>query len=148
MLTVIDKVKVLLKIDLLAQSTSEELAALAAIAEEEEWAAGTTIFRAGDPPDAMFVVLEGRIRMLREGAESATGASAIELEVGPGEAIGVWALFDDLPRALTAQTLDASRLLRIGREEFFDLLSDRASLTQGIFRTLVRRIRALAESAL
>lgn len=141
MLTVLEKVKLLLSIDILAQSTSEELATIAAIAEEEELAPGAVIFRAGDPADAMFVVLAGRIQMLRE------GSGGLELEVGPGEAIGAWALFDDQPRTLTAVALEACRLLRLDREEFFELLADHVGITQGIFRTLVRRIRALAESA-
>lgn len=141
MLTVLEKVKLLLSIDILAQSTSEELAYIAAIAEEEEYPPGAVIFRAGDPADAMFVVLAGRIQMLRE------GSGGLELEVGPAEAIGAWALFDDQPRALTAAALDACRLLRIDREEFFELLSDHVGITQGIFKNLVRRIRALAETA-
>jgi CRP-like cAMP-binding protein len=142
MLTVIEKVKLLLQIDILAQSTSEELAYIAAIAEEEELPARETIFRAGDPADAMFVVITGRIQMLRE------GSGDLDLEVGPGEAIGAWALFDDQPRTLTAATLTNCRLLRIDREQFFDLLSDHGGITQGIFKTLVRRIRSLAETAL
>jgi CRP-like cAMP-binding protein len=140
MLTVIEKVKLLLDVDILAQSTSEELAYIAAIAEEEELPPGAVIFRTGDLPDAMFIVLSGRIQMVRGGSDG------IELEVGPGEAIGAWALFDDQPRALTAKTLDTCRLLRIDREEFFDVLSDHLGITQGIFKTLVRRIRALADS--
>jgi CRP-like cAMP-binding protein len=142
MLTVIEKVKLLLQIDILAQSTSEELAYIAAIAEEEELPARETIFRAGDHADAMFVVITGRIQMLRE------GSGDLDLEVGPGEAIGAWALFDDQPRTLTAATLTNCRLLRIDREQFFDLLSDHGGITQGIFKTLVRRIRSLAETAL
>jgi CRP-like cAMP-binding protein len=140
MLTVIEKVKLLLDVDILAQSTSEELAYIAAIAEEEELPPGAVIFRTGDSPDAMFIVLSGRIQMVRGGSDG------IEFEVGPGEAIGAWALFDDQPRALTAKTLDTCRLLRIAREEFFDVLSDHLGITQGIFKTLVRRIRALADS--
>ncbi len=113
MLTVLEKVKLLLSIDI----------------------------RAGAPADAMFVVLAGRIQMLRE------GSGGLALDVGPGEAIGAWALFDDQPRTLTAAALESCRLLRLDREEFFELLADHVGITQGIFKTLVRRIRALAESA-
>lgn len=141
MLTVIEKVKLLLEVDILAESTSEELAYIAAIAGEEEFPPRTVIFRAGDPPDAMFIVLSGRVQMLRE------GSGGLDLEAGPGEAIGAWALFDDQPRALTAMTLEDSRLLRIDREQFFDVLSDHVGITQGIFKALVRRIRTLAEIA-
>jgi CRP-like cAMP-binding protein len=70
----------------------------------------------------------------------------LHLDVGPGEAIGAWALFDDQPRALTAVTVEPSHLLRIDREQFFDVLSDHAGIAQGIFKALVRRIRSLAET--
>jgi len=57
-----------------------------------------------------------------------------------------WSLFDPEPIALNALTGPAgARLLRIGREDFYDLLSDNMEITASIFATLVRRFRKLME---
>jgi CRP-like cAMP-binding protein len=68
--------------------------------------------------------------------------------VGPGEDIGVWALFDGEPRAFSARSLENTHALKIGQEDFYDLLSDHTDIVQSLFRTLVRRIRrVLSEQA-
>jgi CRP-like cAMP-binding protein len=58
---------------------------------------------------------------------------------------GTWALFDDEPRVLTATALEDTRLLRIDRNEFNDLLSDDVRIAKGIIRTVTRKLRELAE---
>jgi CRP-like cAMP-binding protein len=46
---------------------------------------------------------------------------------------------------VTAKTLEDTRLLRIGRDDFFDLLSDNLEIAASIFSTLVKRFRKLVE---
>jgi CRP-like cAMP-binding protein len=58
---------------------------------------------------------------------------------------GTWALFDDEPRVLTATATENTRLLRIDRNEFNDLLSDDVRIAKGIIRTVTRKLRELAE---
>ena len=57
------------------------------VASEIEIAAGDTIYDADDPADALYLVVEGRVRLTTD--ERTTS------EVGPGEAFGTWALVDD-----------------------------------------------------
>jgi len=38
-------------------------------------------------------------------------------------------------------------MLKVGREDFLDLLSDRAGIVQAVFKAMVERIRNLAELA-
>src|SRR5579883_3029780 len=62
------------------------------------------------------------------------------------DVLGAWALFDEndaMP--VTARTLEDTRLLRIGRDDFYDLLSDNSEITSAIFSTLVGRFRKLVE---
>ncbi len=49
----------------------------------------------------------------------------------------------DEPRVATATTLDDSTLLRISKEDFFDLLSDHTNITESVFKALVKKIRSL-----
>ena len=44
---------------------------------------------------------------------------------------------------VTAKTAEDTRLLRIGRDDFYDLLSDNVEITAAVFATLAKRFRKL-----
>jgi CRP-like cAMP-binding protein len=48
---------------------------------------------------------------------------------------------------VTAKTVEDTKLLRIARDDFYDLLSDNSEITSAMFSTLVRRFRKLVEQA-
>jgi len=135
MLTVIEKVIFLQKVDDFSEIPAEQLAYLSAIAEETNFQADTTIYSENDPSDALYLVLEGGVRLHRSDTEIAVANS--------GETFGTWALFDDEPRLVSATTIDNSKLLRIDREDFVELLADNVHITQGILRKMARRLRGL-----
>ncbi|MBD3401851.1 cyclic nucleotide-binding domain-containing protein [candidate division GN15 bacterium] len=135
MLTVIEKVIFLQNVDVFAQVPTEHLAYLAAIAEEVECREGDTIYREDEPSDALYLVLHGRVRLDREGREITVAEDK--------EAFGTWALFDEQPRVATATATEDTRLLRIDRDEFVDLLADHVQITQGVLKTMVDRLRGL-----
>ncbi|MEW5874407.1 MAG: Crp/Fnr family transcriptional regulator [Candidatus Zixiibacteriota bacterium] len=140
MLSTIERVLALEKNELFAEISTEGLAHLAAIAEEVEFHANESLFEEGAIPDACYLILAGGVDLTRSGRT--------ELSVGPGEDLGVWALFDGEPRAFSAKATANTHALRIGQEEFYDLLSDHTDIVQSLFRTLVRRIRrVLSEQA-
>ncbi len=138
MLTVIEKVIFLQSVDVFADVPTEDLAYLAAIAEEIEIKAGEEIFREKEPSDALYLVLEGRVRLHRNGKEITTASAK--------DAFGTWALFDQAPRVVTATAVDNCQLLRIDREDFYDLLADHVQITRGVFKTVVNRLRNLMET--
>ena len=135
MLTVIEKVIFLQNVNVFEQVPTEQLAYLAAIADEVEFRAGEDIYRENDHSDALYLVLEGKVRLHREDAEITVA--------GPKEAFGTWALFDNEPRVATATSAEDTRALKIGREDFTDLLADHVQITQGVLKTLVKRLRSL-----
>jgi ATP/ADP translocase len=139
MLTPIEKVLLLQHVEIFAEVPTDQLAALAAISREVRYLAGDTIYREHDSPDALYLVLEGSVR-LSQGERTVSVA-------GPDVSFGTWALFDDEPRVLAAETIEDTRLLRIDRGEFNDLLSDDVRIAQGIIRTVARKLRELAERA-
>ena len=79
-----------------------QLAALAAIAREVSVLAGDTVFREHDMPDALYLVLEGHVKLHQKEREITTAS--------PMQPFGTWALFDDEPRVLTATALEDTRL--------------------------------------
>ena len=137
MLTVIEKVIFLQNVDVFLEVPTEQLAYLAAIAEEIAFLKGDDIYKTEESSDAMYFVLEGKVKLHRDGEEITLA--------GEKEVFGTWALFDEELRIVTATAIEDSKLLRIDREDFYDLLADNVDITQGIFKTLVKRMRSLID---
>ena len=135
MLSTIERVLALQKNEIFAEISAEGLAYLAAIAEEVEFNAKDQLFTEGAVPEACFLILAGNVELSRKGT--------VELKVGAGEDLGVWALFDGQPHAFAAQATENTHALKINREEFYDLLADHTDIIQVLFGTLVKRVRRL-----
>src|SRR3989304_2594373 len=60
-LTAIEKVIFLKSVDIFKHATIEELGGVAALTEEVHFEPGETIFREGEPVDAIYLVLKGRV---------------------------------------------------------------------------------------
>ena len=138
MLTIIEKVIFLQEIDEFADITTEQLSHIASITEEIELEADTTIIQQDEPAEALYLVLEGKVRLHRDGRDI-----MIAEEKG---VFGLWSLFDNEQLNIaTATTLEPTRLLKIDREEFYEIIADYVEITQGILKSLARRIRQLGE---
>ena len=135
MLTSVEKVLFLQDVDIFEYTATEDLAHIAAITDEIELTPNKTIFKEGVIPDSMYIVIEGKIRISRAGQEV--------MVAGHKDVFGTWALFDDEPRVATAITLENTRLLRIDKEDFVDLLADHVAITQSILKAMAKRLRSL-----
>lgn len=135
MLTVIEKVIFLQNVDVFEDVPSEQLAYLAAIAEEVSYLKDEVIYRRSEPSDALYLVLQGRVRLHQDGRDITLA--------GPREAFGTWALFDEEPRVVTATAVEDTNLLRVDREDFIDLLADHVQITRGILKKMAGRLRGL-----
>ncbi len=135
MLTTVEKVIFLKDIDIFEFTSTEDLAHIAAITDEVEFQAEETIFEDGEISDAMYMVIDGKVRLTRGDQEVMVAEKK--------DVFGTWALFDDEPRVATATTLENSRLLHIDKEDFIDLLADHVAITQSVLKTMVKRLRNL-----
>jgi CRP-like cAMP-binding protein len=139
MLTTVEKVIFLQDVDIFEHTSTEDLAHVAAITEELGFGPNSTIFKEDDISDAMYMVVEGRVRLTRVGQEVMVARHE--------DVFGTWALFDDEPRVVTATTLEECRLLKIDKEDFIDLLADHVQITRSILKTMVQRLRNLMTRA-
>lgn len=135
MRTVIEKVIFLQNVDVFSDVPTEQLAYLAAIADEVSLAKDEVVYREEEPADAMFLVIEGKVQLAR--------GSTVVTTAGPKQAFGTWALFDDEPRVVTATAIEPSEVLRIARADFLDVLADNVRVTEGVLKAMVRRLRQL-----
>jgi CRP-like cAMP-binding protein len=136
-LNIVEKVIVLEAVELLQNLSPEQLARIASIAREVNYPPDKPILDPVQPADALYVIVDGAVEIRRNGEALATAHR--------NEVLGAWALFDEDPLPVTAATLEDTKLLRIAREDFYDLLSDNAEITAAIFSTLVKRFRKLVE---
>src|SRR5215204_3758968 len=100
MLTTVEKVIFLQDIDFFEFTPTEGLAFISAITEELTVKAGENIYREGEVPDAIYMLIDGKVRLHRSGQEIKIATHK--------EIFGTWALFDDEPRLATATTLEDS----------------------------------------
>lgn len=134
-LSTLDKAIRLQKVELFGDMETDALALAASIAGQIHCPGGTVLFKESGSTDALYVVLGGRVQLTRGSREI--------FSVGPGETLGNWALFDDQPSVATATCVEETWLLKIEREDFYDLLADHAEMTQRMFKALVKRVRSL-----
>ena len=133
MYTTIEKVLFLQKIALFSAVPPEHLVALARSAEVERKSAGATVFRAGEPGDALYFVINGKVRVISNGRAPS--------ELGEGEVFGEMSVLDYTTRSDSVEVAEDATLLRIEQEDFYDVLHGTAELAEGVIRVLVRRLR-------
>ncbi len=133
----IEMVVFLRAIDLFAACTAEQVLQLAAIATERSVAAGTRVYRAGDPSETLFCVIEGRVEL----SASEPGRSST---AGPREAFGVFDILSGRLHRGDAVASESTRLLAIDADDFFDLLSSNIEIVKALFRTVTSKLGAEA----
>ncbi len=138
MLNTIEKVIFLQGIPEFAEIPVEQLSHIASITEEIEREPDTTLIEQGEPSEDLYFVVEGAVSIRLDGREI--------MRLGEKAPIGVASLLDDeQPNIATVVTLEPTRLLKINREDFLELVADYVEITQGIFKSLFRRIRKIIE---
>ena len=124
--------------EIFARCDVDDLMALAAIARERDCRDGEIIFEEGAPADALYVILEGRVRFTRGGVEV--------LSLGVRDSFGDSSLLDGAPRPVTAIAEGRDvRVLAVDRQDFLELISDRPELLKGIFAAVSKHLRLLID---
>src|ERR1051325_3267702 len=130
-LNIVEKVIALEGVELLTNLSPEQLARIAAIAQEERVSSGKVVLDPAKRADALYVIVDGAVELLRDGEVLHTARQ--------NDVLGAWALFEeDDPMPVTARTVEDTRLLKISRDDFYDLLADNSEITSAMFSTLVR----------
>lgn len=83
--------------------------------------AGARIFHENDFSDGLYVVLQGRVQISKS---VMTGVEKTLTVLEDGEYFGEMSLLLNAPRSATAVALDDSILVKLGRDEFKQLLHD------------------------
>lgn len=130
-------------VPLLARLPDEDVSLLASRGRVRRYNAGTTIFHEGDPGDALYVVVDGRVRITRL---SGSGSEATLAIVSKGDCFGEFALLDSRPRSATATAQMPTRTFVVSREEFREWVRQRPEASLALLETLSLRLRRTDEA--
>ncbi|OGO31402.1 MAG: hypothetical protein A2Z16_13565 [Chloroflexi bacterium RBG_16_54_18] len=98
---------------------------------------GETFIQEGSPGDTAYVILEGECEVLKRSWQQ--DVSVVNRQ--PGDVFGEMALLYDTARTASVRALVPSRLLRITKEAFRDLISKNPSSALAILYTVTTRLQ-------
>ena len=125
----IEKVVFLESVVLFSYCTADELVRIAAIANERRFKTGEVLYRASEPADALYCVVNGEI--------SVDGGDGERRTVAPTGPLGVGEILSGRLRRGTATATRDTLVLAIDAEDFFDLLSNNIDIVKSLFRILL-----------
>jgi CRP-like cAMP-binding protein len=133
------KVELLRNVPLFSELNKRDLGELSALVDEVRVPAGRVLCEQGRGGEEFFVIVEGSVRVERDGRELAV--------LGPGQFLGEISLIDEGPRTATATTTTEGRVLVVGHREFHSLMDRYPSIETCVLRSLAKRIRQLDPDA-
>lgn len=113
---------------------------LAALLDEFDWVAiqgGTTLFEAGDSPDALYCVISGSLGAF---TSSENGTRRLVGRIAAGELVGEMALISGKPRSATVIALRDSELGRLSRTAFERVMRQYPEGLLRVAQLLVQRL--------
>jgi NTE family protein len=121
--------------------TPEAAAAVGEEAEPVVFAGGEWLFRQGDPGDALYVLVRGRLQVWIDGAAADGRAARMVAEVGPGETVGEIGLLAGGTRSAGLRAARDSLLLRLDARAFDRLSQRQPELTRQLAGRIATRLR-------
>ena len=131
--------------DLFAQATDAELRHVAAHATARDMVRGDLLFREGDAPDALYVMIRGRVAIALDHRPIDTRESVVAL-METGDLFGEMGLLDGGARSANAKALEPSTVLTVPYGPVREMFEQRPELLWGVVRLLARRLRAMDEA--
>jgi uncharacterized membrane protein len=115
---------------------------LCELLETRECKAQHTLFRAGEPGDAMYLVESGKVRI---SVQATDGHELMLAELGRGEFFGEMALLDGQARSANATAVEDSQLAVLSREHLFSFIRTTPNVSLEMLTALAHRLRRTDE---
>ena len=136
-LLLLEKVLLLKSLSIFNETPETILSELAPLMKEEQLEADSIIFEENDPGDCMYIILSGKISIIKGRQELAV--------LKENEVFGELSLLDNEPRSAAAIAKNDCMLYKIDHEPFYELLDTRPEIARGFIKILCNRLRQLNE---
>jgi CRP-like cAMP-binding protein len=113
--------------------------------EQQSVKAGTVIFRERDSADAMYVIVSGRVNISKQ---IMTGVDKTLSVLEEGEYFGEMSLLLKTTRSATATALEDTTLIRLGRDEFKQILRESPDVGMTMLTQLAERLEKANKEAM
>jgi CRP-like cAMP-binding protein len=130
----LDIILFLKDVSLFEMLTNSQLAEVSRLAERVDYPASHILFNQGDPPDYLYLVRKGKVRVVAGGQELS--------RLGPGECIGEMAVLAGIERTAAIEMLEPTQLLRFDGDDFLALLDTYPEIQRALIKALVNRLAA------
>ena len=137
------RLQLLKSLSLLADLSDRELGIINALMHDRNYLKGEIIFDEGDQGQALYVILSGRVAIVRQN-DLQTRLAILE----PGQFFGELALLDDSPRMAQARAEEDCVLSVLFRGEFTGLLETHAVIATRIAVRLARELGVRLRNAM
>lgn len=112
------------------------------IGKRRSFAVVETLMAQGEKATAMYVILRGRVRVVRHMPD---GTSVALAELGPGEGVGEIGMIDQGPRTATVVAIEPTDTVEFQAQSFATLANSSSRFYEMLARVLVQRLRATDE---
>lgn len=118
---------------------AEDQRRVAALASLRDLARGDYLWREGDTPEHLSVLVRGRVKIVRH-----ADAGDVIFEIfGEGEPVGAIAVYNYMPYPASAICMEPVTLLQLPRREYFELLDRHPEFARAVIRELTKLVVAL-----
>lgn len=122
--------------------TIAEIEGLVTFASVRRYKARTVIMEKGDSANAVYIILDGHVRIFAQGDED----KEVTLnELGVGQYFGELALITDEPRCASAVTTSEARLLMVPKPQFKEFLETTPGAALRMIHYLANKVRELTQ---
>ena len=126
------------RVRLFSMLTPEQAQSVADSVSKRRYKRGEIVVEQGGQPNALFILLNGRARVL---TADHRGREVIMAVLEAGDYVGEMSLIDGEPASATVRCEAPTDMLVLGRHEFARCLPEQSSMAYGILRGLVARLR-------
>jgi CRP/FNR family cyclic AMP-dependent transcriptional regulator len=131
------------RLPLFSELAPSELDAVVAVTRAEMFAAREIVVREGEPAEAAYAVVYGRLKVV---TASRSGHEAVVAVLRKGEVFGELAILDGGARSATVIALVPTLVLAIDRRKLHALLLKEPTVSYKLLLVLARRLRQLIGS--
>ncbi|AXT20326.1 AAA family ATPase [Flavobacteriaceae bacterium AU392] len=123
------------KVSFFSEVSTTSLSHLCEKLDTEVYRKGQSIFNKGDLGEAMYVILEGKVKVHEN--------KHIYDHLSEGDCFGEYALIDNQKRSASITAIESTKVLKIERHHFIDLMTKDSGFAQGILSVMIKRHREL-----
>ena len=127
-----------------AATPASALALITQPAVAQQLQRGDVLFNEGDAPDALFVVLSGRVAIAIGNKPLDSRESMLAL-MESGDLFGELGMLDEGPRSAMARAIEPSSVLRIPYAPVLEQMHAHPALLWGVIKLLANRLRTMDE---